>query len=296
MCQCASPHQIAMGKTKTNTCAPAELPFNFTPPKRDKPTGNLMTLEIHIVPCLSDNYAYVLKDLDTGKTALVDAPDAAPVIQELDSLGWSLDILLITHHHADHTDGISALVSKYGCAVYGPRSEQSKISGLDHMLDDGDFVSVGNTKFEVIETPGHTLGHICFYDAEGPNLFSADALFSLGCGRMFEGTPGPMWEGLKRLRDLPDATTVFAGHEYTAGNAGFAVSIENENESLKSRAHDVTRLRDQNLPTMPFNLGEDKKANPFLRADDAQLAASLGMGGKPAADVFGDIRKRKDHF
>lgn len=255
-----------------------------------------MTLTIHIVPCLSDNYAYLLQDTQTGKTAVVDAPDAAPIIEKLNALGWSLDVLLITHHHADHTDGIAELVSKYGCAVYGPKSEQAKISGLDHLLDDKDVVSVGNTKFQVIETPGHTLGHICFYDEVGPNLFSADALFSLGCGRMFEGTPGPMWDGLKRLRQLPDATTVFAGHEYTSGNANFAVSIDAQNLDLKNRAAEVTRLRSGDQPTMPFNLGEDKKANPFMRADDPHFATTLGMSGKSPAEVFADIRKRKDNF
>lgn len=255
-----------------------------------------MALVIDVFPCLSDNYGYLVHDPETGATASIDAPEAGPIEAALAKNGWTLTDILITHHHADHTDGIAPLKAKYGAKVTGPKGEADKIDGLDVLVGGGDTVTVGSATFDVIETPGHTLGHICYFEPAGKSLFCADALFSIGCGRMFEGTPAPMWEGLKKLRTLPNDTMAYCGHEYTASNVKFALSIDGDNEALQTRAAEVESLRAAGKPTIPFNLGEDKSANPFLRADDPDLAAKMGLTGADPADVFAAIRKGKDNF
>ncbi|MBJ6987680.1 MULTISPECIES: hydroxyacylglutathione hydrolase [unclassified Devosia] len=255
-----------------------------------------MALIVDVFPARDDNYGYLVHDEATGRTAAIDAPETAAIEKALKARGWTLTDILITHHHIDHVEAIADLKASYGARVVGPKAEADKIEGLDELVGEGDIVSVGDAKLEVFATPGHTLGHIVFYNAEGGHLFSADALFSLGVGRMFEGTPGPMWDGVKRLRDLPDATLVYCGHEYTASNARFALSIDPNNAALQARAAEVTALRDAGKPTIPFNLGEDKKANPFLRADAPELAQFYGLSGADAGEVFGAIRKGKDTF
>lgn len=255
-----------------------------------------MALVIDIFPCLSDNYGYLIHDPVTGATAAMDAPDDRPIRDALKRHGWTLTDLLITHHHADHTDGILPLKADFDVKVTGPKGEADKIKGLDVLVGEGDTVTVGSATFQVIETPGHTLGHICYFQPEEMHLFSADALFSIGCGRMFEGTPGPMWEGLKKLRALPNATTVYCGHEYTSANVKYALSFDGDNPALQARAAKVGQLREAGEPTIPFNLGEDKMANPFLRADDPGLMAGMGLIGQDASQVFAAIRKGKDNF
>lgn len=255
-----------------------------------------MALIVDLFPARDDNYGYLVHDEATGRTAAIDAPETAAIENALKARGWTLTDILITHHHIDHVEAIADLKAAYGARVVGPKAEADKIEGLDELVGEGDVVMVGDAKFEVFETPGHTLGHIVFYNAEGGHLFSADALFSLGVGRMFEGTPGPMWDGVKRLRELPDETLVYCGHEYTASNARFALSIDPNNEALKARAAEITALREAGKPTIPFNLGEDKKANPFLRADAPELAEFYGLAGADAGEVFGAIRKGKDNF
>lgn len=255
-----------------------------------------MSLIVDVFPARSDNFGYLVHDTATGRTAAIDAPEAAAIRAALTRRGWTLSDILITHHHIDHVEGIAELKAAFGARVVGPAAEADKIEGLDELVGDGDVVRLGETRFEVMATPGHTLGHIVFYDGEGGHLFSADALFSLGVGRMFEGTPGPMWAGLERLRALPDATLVYCGHEYTQSNARFALSIDPENPALKARAAEVETLRAAGEPTIPFSLGEDKKANPFLRADTPELARHYGLEGAAPAEVFAAIRKGKDNF
>lgn len=255
-----------------------------------------MALIVDVFPARSDNFGYLVHDQATGRTAAIDAPEATAIRNALTRRGWTLTDIFITHHHIDHVEAIAELKAAFGTRVVGPRDEADKIEGLDELVGDGDKIILGETSFDVMATPGHTLGHVVFYEPKGGHLFSADALFSLGVGRMFEGTPGPMWEGLKRLRALPDDTLVYCGHEYTLGNARFALSIDPDNEALKARASTVEALRADDKPTIPFHLGEDKKANPFLRADAPELARHYGLDGTDHAAVFAAIRKGKDNF
>lgn len=255
-----------------------------------------MALIVDVFPARSDNFGYLAHDEASGRTAAIDAPEAGPIKAALARRGWTLTDILITHHHIDHVEAIAELKAASGARVVGPAGEADKIEGLDELVGDGDVVKLGETHFDVLATPGHTLGHVVFYDAAGGHLFSADALFSLGVGRMFEGTPGPMWAGLKRLRALPDDTLVYCGHEYTSSNAKFALSIDPGNAALQKRAAEVAALQASGRPTIPFLLGEDKAANPFLRADDPALAKHYGLEGADPAEVFAAIRKGKDNF
>lgn len=255
-----------------------------------------MALVVDIFKCRSDNYGYLIHDPATGATATIDAPEAAPIRAALKRTGWALSDIFITHHHSDHTDGIPELKAEFGAKVTGPRTEQNKISGLDVLIAGGDSVKLGDIAFKVYDTPGHTLGHIVYHDPAGKHLFSADALFSLGCGRMLEGTPGPMWQGLAPLRTLPDDTLIYCGHEYSAANAKFALSIDPDNAQLKARAEEITRQLSEGTFTIPTTMGAEKAINPFLRADDPEIAELLGMAGASPADVFGAIRRAKDIF
>jgi hydroxyacylglutathione hydrolase len=255
-----------------------------------------MSLIVDVFPAREDNFGYLVHDEATGRTAAIDAPEAKAIREALTRRGWTLTDIFITHHHIDHVEAIPELKAAFGARVVGPRDEAGKIDGLDELVGDGDHVDLGETRFDVMLAPGHTLGHIVFYDPAGGHLFSADALFSLGVGRMFEGTPGPMWEGVKRLRELPDETLVYCGHEYTQSNARFALSIDPDNVALQQRAMEVSALREAGKPTIPFKLGEDKRANPFLRADALELARHYGLEGKEPGEVFAAIRKGKDNF
>jgi hydroxyacylglutathione hydrolase len=253
-----------------------------------------MTAEIRIFPCLNDNYGYLIHDPATKATASIDAPEAAPVIKALEKEGWKLTDILITHHHGDHVGGVAELKQKYGCRVVAPHDKAKPIANADLRVKEGDTVKVGSLAARVLETPGHTLDHISFLFDADKALFAADTLFSIGCGRVFEGTHPMMWESLLKLRALPEDTRVYCGHEYTAANVKFALTIEPDNAALKARAEEVARQRAANQPTIPTLLGEEKKANVFLRADIPSVAAHLGMSGRSAADVFGEIRKRKN--
>jgi hydroxyacylglutathione hydrolase len=255
-----------------------------------------MGLIVDVFSARSDNYGYLVCDEPSGRVAAIDAPDVQAIETALVHRGWRLTDILITHHHGDHTEAIAPLKADYGARVTGPRAEAGKIDGLDVLVEAGDEVELGETRFAVIATPGHTLGHITYHNAAGGHVFTGDALFSLGCGRMFEGTPGPMWEGLKRLRALPDDTLVYCGHEYTAANARFALSVDPDNPALQARAAEVAQLRSAGRFTIPARLGEEKQANPFLRADALELAKAMGLDGSDPAAVFAALRKAKDNF
>lgn len=255
-----------------------------------------MALKVEIFPCRSDNFGYLLHDEATSATAALDAPEEAPIRAALARTGWNLTDIFITHHHPDHVEAIPALKADLGATVTGPRAEQDKIGGLDVLVSGGDQVMLGETTFDIIDVPGHTLGHIAYYDLAGFHLFAADALFSLGCGRMFEGTPGPMWDGLKKLRALPDDTLLYCGHEYTRANARFALSVDPDNHALQARAEEVERQLADGEHTIPTRMGDEKKQNPFLRADDPVLARKIGLADADPAEVFAALRKAKDNF
>ena len=253
-----------------------------------------MPAQTHLFLCLKDNYGVLLHDPESGKTAAIDAPEAAPVEAALKATGWKLSDILVTHHHADHTDGIAALKGSHRCRVVAPHGEAARIPLVDETVRENDKVRVGGLEARVLETPGHTAGHISYVFPADKLAFVGDTLFSIGCGRVIEGTPEMMWQSLLKLRGLPDDTRVYCGHEYTLANVRFARTIEPANAALAAREKEVEKLVAAKTPTIPSTLGEEKAANPFLRADVPDVAKSLGLAGKPAWQVFAEIRERKN--
>ncbi len=255
-----------------------------------------MTLIIDQFPCLSDNFGVLIHDTDSGRTAAIDAPEFDAVKHRLAELGWNLDEILVTHHHPDHVDGILPLKQAFGCKVIAPAGEADRIPGVDHTVKEGDVLKFGAFDVQVLETPGHTLGHISYYIPEAKVAFVADTLFSLGCGRVIEGTFPMMWNSLEKLLALPDDTAIYCGHEYTASNARFALTIEPANSDLILRAREVEALRAEGKPTLPTTMALEKRTNPFLRVDEPAVRDLLEMPDASAAEVFGEIRSRKDNF
>jgi hydroxyacylglutathione hydrolase len=253
-------------------------------------------LQIELLPILGDNYAYLLLEPETRTSAVVDPGEAAPVLAALRSRGRDLDLILCTHHHGDHVAGNLALKEATGCRIVGPEADRGRIPGLDEGVKEGDEVEVGTVRFRVLETPGHTRGHISYYSPDSKALFCGDTLFALGCGRLLEGDAPTMWASLTKLMGLPDDTRVYCGHEYTQSNARFALSVDPDNERLTARAKEVDRQRAAGAPTVPSTLGAEKATNPFLRAADPYLQARLGLQGTPEAEVFAELRRRKDGF
>ncbi|MRU15025.1 hydroxyacylglutathione hydrolase [Roseovarius sp. A21] len=255
-----------------------------------------MTLEFETVPCLSDNYAYLVHDPATGATAAVDVPEAGPILEALKRRGWTLTDVLLTHHHWDHVDGLSDLLEAAPARVVGAKADEHRLPPLNLAVREGDRVMIGDEAGEVIDVSGHTVGHIAFHFPDSKLAFTADSLMALGCGRVFEGTMPQMWKSLSKLAALPEDTVICSGHEYTAANAKFALSIDPGNARLISRAQAVDAARAKGEPTVPSVLSEELATNPFLRAGDPQLQAALGMTGADPAEVFAEIRNRKDRF
>src|SRR6201995_312201 len=253
-----------------------------------------MAADIRTFPCRNDNFGYLIHDPATKATASIDAPEAGPIIKALEREGWTLSDILITHHHGDHVGGVAELKQKYGCRVVAPHDKKAKIANVDLRVGNGDVVKVGNLLARVLETPGHTLDHVSYVFDADKALFAADTLFSIGCGRGFEGTHPMMWDSLLKLRVLPHDFNLYCGHEYTASNIKFALTVEPDNAALRARAEQVTKLRAEGKPTIPVWLGEEKKATVFLRADEPSVAASVRMKGAGAAEVFGELRERKN--
>ena len=253
-----------------------------------------MHAQTHLFPCLQDNYGVLLHDPDTGATASIDAPEAAPVEAALTEMGWKLTDILVTHHHADHTGGIAELKARHRCRVVAPHGEAAKIPDVDETVRENDTVRVGKLEGHVLETPGHTAGHITYVFPTDKVAFVGDTLFSIGCGRVIEGSMEMMWGSLLKLRALPDDMRVFCGHEYTQANIRFAKTIEPNNAALIARGQKVDMLRGVRQPTVPSLLGEEKQANPFLRADVPAVAKAVGLSGQPAWKVFAEIRERKN--
>ena len=253
-------------------------------------------LVIEQIPVLNDNYVYLVHETGAGVTGVVDPAVAAPVLERLRARGWKLDWILSTHHHADHTGGNLELKEATGCRVAGAKADEARIPGIDLKLVEGDRFSLGEAGAQVFETPGHTSGHISFWFPDAKALFCADTLFSLGCGRVFEGSHAQMWNSLSKLAALPDDTLVYCGHEYTQSNARFALSVDPDNQALKARAAEVERQRAAGQATVPTTIAAERAANPFLRAGDAAIRAKLGMKDSSDAEVFAEIRRRKDSF
>lgn len=251
-----------------------------------------MPIEVHQFACLSDNYGFLVRDRESGQTACIDTPDADAVLAALKATGWGLDMILNTHWHPDHAGGNAALKAATGATVIGPK-EVERISPLDRIVSDGDRVELGQTPFDVLDTGGHTLGHVSYYCASANTVFVGDTLFALGCGRLFEGTPDQMWTSLSRLAALPDETVVYCAHEYTASNAHFALSLDT-GAALGKRAEAIFEARQRGEPTVPTTIGLEKATNPFLRP--SALAGALGLTGQSDTAVFAAIRAAKDAF
>ena len=256
----------------------------------------MSALDIHQFTCRSDNYCALIHDADTGVTASIDAPEEKAIRAALAETGWNLTHILTTHHHFDHVEGNANLKATFGCKIIGPKDEADKIPQLDEAYGHSEEFSIGGHTVEVIGTPGHTLGEVSYYLPDDGVVFTGDTLFALGCGRVFEGTPEMMWQSLQRLAELPRETMVYCGHEYTLSNAKFAVTVDPDNEALQARLAEIMILRADDKPTLPTSIGLELDTNPFMRPQDAGIRSTIGMNDASDAEVFAEIRARKDRY
>ncbi len=252
--------------------------------------------EIVTVPCRADNYAYLVRDRASGKVALVDAPAVDPIVAALQQRGWGLDQIWITHHHDDHIEGVQALRKRYGAKVYGHVKDRARLPALDAELSEGETITLGDTVARVIDVSGHTIGHVAYVIDAAPAAFTADSLMALGCGRVFEGTFPMMWQSLSKLMALPKDTRFYSGHNYGQANGRFALSIEPENADLKARIERIKAADAAGEPIVPVTLAEELATNPFLRAAQPSVKAAVGLAGASDAEVFAEVRRRKDKF
>ncbi|MEM9740160.1 MAG: hydroxyacylglutathione hydrolase [Pseudomonadota bacterium] len=252
-------------------------------------------LKVHQFPCLSDNYGYLAHDTETGETAAIDTPDAEKYMAEADIQGWKITHIWNTHWHPDHAGGNLKIKDATGCTIIGPAGEASKIPGIDREVSGDDIVSLGSLTAHVIDVPGHTLGHIAFHMPGSRAAFVGDAVFALGCGRVFEGTMDMMWHSLSRLKQMSPDTTLYCAHEYSQANARFAETIETDNTALRDYVAEIDAKRAKGERTVPMPLSRELETNPFLRADVPALQAAMGHPGDAVA-TFGEIRGRKDRF
>ena len=253
-----------------------------------------MSLEIHQFPCLSDNYGFLIHDPASGETACIDTPDAAEYLAQAEAKGWRITQIWNTHWHADHAGGNAAIKAATGARITAPADDAAKIASVDRTVDQGDTVTLGGFTAQVINVGGHTLGHVAYYLPEADVAFVGDSLFALGCGRMFEGTPGQFWDSLTRLKALPAQTQIYCAHEYTAANAKFAVHADPDNEALADYAAEIAAKRARGEATVPFPLARELATNPFLRADDRGVQAR--WGGGDAIATFAALREAKNSF
>ena len=255
-----------------------------------------MPLEIVTIPCLKDNYAFLLHSSESGETAVIDVPEAGPILAALTDRGWQLSEIWITHHHWDHVDGVAELKEATGAKVIGADADAHRLPPLNHQVKDGETYKFAGCDVRVMDVSGHTVGHIAYYVPDAGAVFTADSLMALGCGRLFEGTPDQMWASLSKLSALPPDTLVCSGHEYTASNAKFAMTIESENTDHISRVGAIETARAAGQPTVPSKLADEMATNPFLRAHLPTVKAAMKMKDATDAEVFGAIRSRKDAF
>ena len=253
-----------------------------------------MTLIVHQFACLSDNYGYLVHDPASGETVAIDSPDADAYLAEADQRGWRITQIWNTHWHPDHAGGNEAIKAQTGCLVVAPQADAARIAGIDRTVEQGDTAMLGDFTAQVIDVGGHTIGHIAYYLPDAGLAFVGDSLFALGCGRMFEGTAPQFWASLQRLKALPPATLIYCAHEYTAGNARFALHADPENAALIAYAVEIETKRSQGLPTVPTLLERELATNPFLRADNPAMEAR--WGGGDAVATFAALRAAKDNF
>lgn len=256
-----------------------------------------MALEIVILPCLADNYAYLIRNTTSGETALIDAPEAAPILAALQARGWHLDSLLLTHHHDDHIAGTTQLRAAFpALRVLGAKADAHRLPPLDQPLSPGQTLTLCGEPMQVLEVSGHTIGHLAFHLPQTGAVFTADSLMTLGCGRLFEGTPAQMWDSLQRLAALPPQTLIYSGHDYAQSNARFALTIEPDNPTLIERVAAIEAARLARQPAVPVRLSLELATNPFLRASLPALKARLQMPQASDVDTFAHIRALKDRF
>lgn len=257
---------------------------------------DMARLEIELFRARSDNFGVLVHDPESGRTASIDAPEEQPILDALGRRGWTLTDIFTTHHHQDHVEANLALKQRFGVTITGPAGEAAKIPGIDRAVGDGDRFDFAGHPVDVIETPGHTAGHICFYMPADGLLFAADTLFALGCGRLFERPARDMWTSLSKLLRLPDETEVYFGHEYTLANAKFAVTVDPDSEALRARIRDIEAVLAAGGHTAPTTIGIERRTNPFLRPDDPAIRRHLGLEKAKDWEVFAEIRARKDKF
>ncbi|MEC9431369.1 MAG: hydroxyacylglutathione hydrolase [Pseudomonadota bacterium] len=255
-----------------------------------------MPLEVTVIPCLDDNYGYLLHETTENVWAVVDVPEAAPLRKAIDAAGGKLDLILITHHHADHIQGVAELVEAYGAKTVGHGADAARLPALDVTVSEGDMVAVGAERARVVDVSGHTIGHIAYCFEGAKKAFTADSLMALGCGRVFEGTYLQMWESLKKLMALSPETQVYSGHNYGAANGRFALSIEPGNAALQARIEGIAAADEAGTPIVPVLLAEELATNPFLRPGAREVQERLGMVGADHGAIFAEVRKRKDEF
>ena len=251
---------------------------------------------IKIIPCLSDNYAYIIRDEHTNKNILVDAPEHEPIEKYLDEKALSLDFILITHHHSDHIDGVNYLKNKYSPKIIGASRDKHRLPQLDIEVEEGKQLSIGSKTFNIYDVDGHTVGHIAYALLEDKALFTGDSLMVMGCGRLFEGTPDDMWKSLKKLKQLPKDTMIYSGHEYTKSNIEFALSVDPQNEKLKARRIRTLDSIAKGIPTVPSTLEEELETNPFLRESEASILDNIDTVESDPVSRFAKIRALKDNF
>ena len=239
-------------------------------------------MKVEIIPCLQDNYSYLIIDEDKLEACVVDPSEAKPIIDYLSGKNIKLKYILNTHHHYDHIGGNTELKKKFGSVVLGFNGDAKRIPEIDILLKDNEIWNSGNFKAKIIHIPGHTLGHICFYFFDENLLFTGDTLFSLGCGRIFEGTYEQMYDSLNKLKSLPKETKIYCGHEYTLNNSKFCLEHDSENSSLLKKIEFIKKQRNNNLPTIPSTLQDEIDCNIFLRANDLK--------------TFSKLRDLKDNF
>ena len=253
-------------------------------------------LSIQLIPALLDNYAYLLRDGNSGQTAVVDPSEAAPVLEALKKNDWSLDYILNTHHHWDHTGGNIEVKAATGCQIVGSYVDRDRIPGITITVEDGAIFELGAAHAKILLTPGHTRGAICYWFETAAAVFTGDTLFTMGCGRVFEGTYPQMWQSLDRLRQLPDTTQIYCGHEYTVKNAQFALGIEPENPAVQTRLNAAETARAKAQATIPATIAEERATNPFFRPESKEIRSGLGLSEASDAEVFAALREAKNQF